>query len=217
VFIMTGYGFLSTYPPTQCGLATFSAALLKHLTAPGSGDTAGVVRVVDSPQSTSPDGVVAQLVNGRPGATTMAAARLNEFDVAVIQHEYGIYGGRDGEDVLRVLGRLEVPSIVVLHTVLASPSLHQRQVLERIADAADATVVMSETAARRLKETYLVDPDRGVVIPHGALAGKHLSPPPSVNPFAPPRGHHASDRPDVGADRPRQGHRVGGRRVRRTS
>ena len=46
---MTGYGMLSTYPPTGCGPATFSASLLKHLAPPGSADRAGVVRVMDAP------------------------------------------------------------------------------------------------------------------------------------------------------------------------
>jgi len=182
---MTSYGFLSTYPPTQCGLATFSAALLRHLTVQGSGDTAGVVRVVDEVQPAVHPDVVAQLVNGSPRGTSVAAAALNRFDVAVVQHEYGIYGGRDGEDVLRVLAELTVPAIVVLHTVLSNPSPHQRQVLERIADVAGAVVVMSQTAARRLTDGYLVDMSKIQVIPHGALGNRRLSPAASFNPFEP--------------------------------
>ena len=50
-----------------------------------------------------------------------AAPALNAFDVAIVQHEYGIYPGADGEDVLPLLRRLTVPSIVVLHTVLSRP------------------------------------------------------------------------------------------------
>ena len=165
---MTTYGFLSTYPPTQCGLATFSAALLKHLTPPGSGHRGGVVRIVDAPLAVNAPDVVGHLVNGTPQGTSIAAAALNRFDVAVIQHEYGIYGGRDGEDVLRVLAELTVPAIVVLHTVLTTPSPHQRQLLERIADAAGAVVVMSRTAAARLVDGYLVDARKVSVIPHGA-------------------------------------------------
>jgi glycosyltransferase involved in cell wall biosynthesis len=111
---------------------------------------------------------------------------LNRFDVAVVQHEYGIYGGRDGEDVLQVLAELTVPAIVVLHTVLSAPSPHQRQVLERIADAAAAVVVMSQTAASRLRDGYLVAVDKITVIPHGALGNRRLSPPASFTPFAPP-------------------------------
>jgi glycosyltransferase involved in cell wall biosynthesis len=183
---MTSYGFLSTYPPTQCGLATFSAALLRQLTVQGSGDRAGVVRVVDAAQPAVHPNVVAQLVNGTPKGAAVAAATLNGYDVAVIQHEYGIYGGRDGEEVLGVLAELTVPAIVVFHTVLSAPSAHQRQVLERIADAAAAVVVMSQTAARRLAEGYLLDADKVSVIPHGASISRRLSPPASFDPFVAP-------------------------------
>jgi glycosyltransferase involved in cell wall biosynthesis len=183
---MTTFGFLSTYPPTQCGVATFSAALLKHLTRQGSGDRAGVVRIVDAAQPAVYPDVVAQLVNGSPDGPAVVARVLNGFDVAVVQHEYGIYGGRDGADVLHVLAELSVPAIVVLHTVLSAPSPHQRQVLERIADAAAAIVVMSGTAARRLSESYLVDARKVSVIPHGAPGIRRLSPPASFDPFTAP-------------------------------
>jgi polysaccharide biosynthesis protein PslF len=194
---MTSFGILSTYPPTQCGLATFSAALLRHLTGQDSGDRAGVVRVVDAVEPAVYPDVVAQLVNGSPTGPALAAAVLNRCDVAVVHHEYGIYGGPDGEDVLRVLAEMSVPAIVVLHTVLAGPSAHQRQVLERLADAAAAVVVMSQTAADRLREGYLVDAAKISVIPHGALTGRRMSPPASLNPFAPVAPVAAPRRPTV--------------------
>jgi polysaccharide biosynthesis protein PslF len=182
---MTTFGMLSTYPPTQCGVATFSAALLKHLTPQGSGDRAGVVRVVDAAQPAVYPGVVAQLVNGSPNGPAVAARVLNRFDVAVVQHEFGIYGGRDGADVLHVLAEVSVPVVVVLPTVLSAPSPHQRQVLERLANAAAAVVVMSDTAARRLSESYRVDAGKVSVIPHGAPGIRRLSPPASFDPFTP--------------------------------
>ncbi|MEY9931107.1 glycosyltransferase involved in cell wall biosynthesis [Catenulispora sp. GP43] len=194
---MTSFGFLSTYPPTQCGLATFSAALLRQLTGQESGDRAGVVRVVETVQPAVYPDVVAQLVNGSAGGPATAAAVLNRCDVAVVHHEYGIYGGRDGEDVLRVLDETKVPMIVVLHTVLAAPTAHQRQLLERIADAAAAVVVMSRTAADRLREGYLVDTAKVSVIPHGVHSSRRLSPVASHDPFAPPAPAAAARRPIV--------------------
>ena len=194
---MTSFGFLSTYPPTQCGLATFSAALLRHLTGQDSGDRAGVVRVVEAAQPAVHPDVVAHLVNDSPSGPATAAAVLNRCDVAIVQHEYGIYGGRDGEDVLRVLDETRIPVIVVLHTVLAAPTARQRQILERIADAAAAVVVMSRTGADRLREGYLVDGAKISVIPHGAHNSRRLSPLASRNPFAPPARVTAERRPVV--------------------
>jgi glycosyltransferase involved in cell wall biosynthesis len=159
-------GVLSTYPPTQCGLATFSAALVEQLNRqPG---TAGVVRIVDRPQSPPTGEVAAHLVTGSAGSLAAAVRRLNGFDAVVVQHEYGIYGGPDGSDVIDIVAGLTVPTIVVLHTVLQEPTPRQRRILRWLVESADILVTMTETARRRLVEIYHADPDSVVVIPHGA-------------------------------------------------
>ena len=101
----TTIGMVSTYPPTQCGLATFSAALIEHLHL--STGSLGVVQVVDEVEPRPGPDVVAQLVNGSPDSAGAAVRRLNGFDVVVVQHEYGIYGGPDGADVLEIVERAD--------------------------------------------------------------------------------------------------------------
>ena len=161
------YGFLSTHPPTQCGLATFNSALAAHLTVGSL--FGGVVRVTadGDDQRPGPD-VVHTWSAGTPAGWLPAAAALDAFDVAVVQHEYGIYPGTDGGHVLPLLRRLTVPSIVVLHTVLTRPSPGQKSLLEQIVAAADAVVTMTDTAHDRLLRGYAVDPAKITVIPHGS-------------------------------------------------
>ena len=170
------YGFLSTHPPTRCGLATFNSALAVHLTAGGM--TGGVVRVTAGGDddgraahagrlgASGPDVVHTWSARSRTGWRAAATA-LNRFDVAIVQHEYGIYSGPDGADVLPLLRELTVPSIVVLHTVLAHPTARQKALLEQIVAAADAVVTMTDTARDRLFVGYAVDAAKVTVIPHG--------------------------------------------------
>lgn len=168
------YGFVSTYPATQCGLATFTSALRTALLRPhaqsGSWPDEGwVVRLMEVGEPQPADGaVVAQLVQGDPSSRTVALERLAHCDIVILQHEYGIYGGIDGDEILDVLSRLTTPSIVVLHTVLTTPSEHQREVLERIAGLAHAIVTMTSVAADRLATLYDVDMQKVRVIGHGA-------------------------------------------------
>src|SRR5688500_2817234 len=164
----TSYGFLSTYSPTECGLATFTAALVAELRRAAPTGQVGVVRVVDRPQQRTSADVVHHLVTSSPGGEAEAAAILDGFDAVVVQHEYGIYGGPDGDQVLAVLEQVHVPLIVVLHTVLVDPTPHQREVLERVLAVADAVVTMTPTARRRLLDGYPADPARVALIPHGA-------------------------------------------------
>jgi glycosyltransferase involved in cell wall biosynthesis len=93
---------------------------------------------------------------------------LNQSDVAIIQHEYGIYGGVDGDEVLDVIDGLRVPLIVIAHTILKDPTRHQRSVLEEVAARADQIIVMSEAANERLRSCFDIDWRKLTTIPHGA-------------------------------------------------
>ena len=114
-------------------------------------------------------GVTHQLVGGRPGSTGEAAAALDEFDVAIVQHEYGIYGGREGRDVIDVLDVVRAPVVAVLHTVLTNPTAHQHSVLQQVVDRSAAVVTMTRTARDRLVEGWDVDPRSVHVVAHGAV------------------------------------------------
>ncbi len=167
-FSTPSFGILSTYSPTACGLATFSAALADGLAANGA--DVSVVRVVD-PSDTPPPAtqrVVGELVNGSPSSVCASTELLNRCDVVVVQHEYGLFGGADGDEVVELIDGLRVPSIVIAHTVLSEPSAHQRAVLNAVAASSDLMVVMTDAARVRLCTRFDVDPDRVFTIAHGA-------------------------------------------------
>jgi polysaccharide biosynthesis protein PslF len=159
------FGILSTYPPTPCGLATFSAALANGLGTHGA--DVGVVRVSDGPPSESAR-VIGELVNGSSASVAACTELLNQSDVAVIQHEYGIYGGVDGDEVVDIVDGLRVPSIVIAHAVLKDPTPHQRSVLEAVVARADRVIVMSEAARERLQQGFDIDRHKVTTIPRGA-------------------------------------------------
>jgi polysaccharide biosynthesis protein PslF len=159
------FGMLSTFPPTPCGIATFAAALSAGLVANGS--TVDVVRCGDA-RVLEDSLVVAALGDGSSAARAMCVDALNSTDVAIVQHEYGIYDGPDGEDVLGLMEDLFVPVMLIAHTVVSEPSARQRSVLERACALADTVVVMTVTARERLLAGFSVDADKVIVIPHGA-------------------------------------------------
>jgi polysaccharide biosynthesis protein PslF len=170
--ILSSIGFVSTYPPTACGLATFTAAL-RGAMANGRGSEEGleVVSLVESRLEEPRPEVVFQHVNGDRSSLQQAIEALSEHDVAIFQHEYGIYGGPDGAEILDLIANLEVPTIVTLHTVLDKPTLRQKRILDRIVDLAGQTVVMSDTALCRLGDKYDIDPGKVAMVPHGAMGG----------------------------------------------
>lgn len=158
---------VSTFPPTACGLATFAAALATGMEANGATDI-GVVRIGADDVPSSDRRVIGVLdpVSARSRRNT--ASLLSAADVVLLQHEYGIYGERDGIAVLDLLESIDRPVVTTLHSVPAEPSRRQRTVLEAVAERSRATVTMTWSARSRLLGGYSVDPERLISIPHGA-------------------------------------------------
>lgn len=167
---------LSTYPPTPCGLATFAAALTNGLSAIGIRDV-GVVRAAVDDSRSDDMRVVAVLRPGSSSSRRAVARRVNDYECLLLQHEYGIYGGDDGAEILDLLTEVEVPVVTTLHTVPLKPSASQRSILESVVGGSAAVVTMTDTARSRLVDLYDVDPRKVTTIVHGATVPRTLDAP----------------------------------------
>ncbi len=163
--------FIGTYAPTQCGLATFTSALRRAMSPGLSLPESPVIRVLEAPvpiEASRPNEVTYDWHHGDQTAIEQVLAVLADRDLCVIQHEYGIFDGPDGDEIIEVIERSAVPTIVVLHTVLARPTPTQRAVLEAVIAAASVVVTQSFAARRALLKSFSVDAAKIHVIPHGA-------------------------------------------------
>jgi polysaccharide biosynthesis protein PslF len=159
---------VSTFPPTRCGIARFGFSLVEALSSVDPSLELEVVRLLpDSNQSVSRGAVVMEIDPASPVSLRAAGRHLSGTDVAILQHEFGIYGEDDGESVLDLIKIIDAPKIAVLHTVLPHPTPHQAGIIRALAREA-RPVVLCHSAARLLEIGYSVPPEEVAVIPHGA-------------------------------------------------
>ena len=161
---------LGSYCPRQCGIGTFTKDLHDALVVQLGGPSATVVAMDDRPESYDyPPEVRFQIPQQKRDEYRTAAELLNinQIDVAIIEHEYGIFGGKDGSYVLDFARRLRMPVITTLHTVLRDPTPGQRAVTKDLARLCDYFVVLGEESTDILHDVYGVERDRVVMIPHG--------------------------------------------------
>jgi glycosyltransferase involved in cell wall biosynthesis len=161
---------VSTYPPRACGIGAFAADVRSSLIGLDEVESVAKVVIVDDPSRPQRPGVVATISQGTRGDYVRAARILGRrnVDVVLLEHEYGIFGGRDGEYILSLAEQLTQPLVVTLHTVLSQPTAHQAHVLETLCDHAELVIVMTRTALRLLVDNGTCAEEKIRVIPHGA-------------------------------------------------
>ncbi len=162
---------ISDYLPRKCGIATFTRDLCTSMIEEMPRDSrVEVVAMDDQPQGYAyPDCVKFQV--NEPILDDYARAaefiNINGFDLAIVEHEYGIFGGQDGAYILRLMRELNMPIITTLHTVLREPNDGQREVMMALAELSDRLVVMSHKAFGFLEDIYGIPREKIAFIPHG--------------------------------------------------
>ena len=161
---------IGNHLPRQCGIATFTTDLCNALTTEFG--AAGVqVAAVNAPHSSYayPARVRFEIEESNKFSYRAAAEHINasNVDLACLQHEYGIFGGRAGSHILELLQHLSTPVVTTLHTVLRQPDLDQQWVMKRIAAHSSRLIVMSDYSSRVLQEVYGTPKDKIDLIPHG--------------------------------------------------
>jgi glycosyltransferase involved in cell wall biosynthesis len=164
------FAFIGNSPPRRCGIATFTSDLQQAIAAStGIPDTVVVAMTDEARDYEYPPTVGRQIAAQELDDYVQAAAFLNagRFEVACLQHEFGIFGGDAGGHILTLLTRLTMPIVTTLHTVLAEPSPVQHRVLRGVVDVSTSVIVMAEKARELLTTEYGVPAEKIEIIPHG--------------------------------------------------
>lgn len=160
--------FVSTYPPTHCGIATFTRDLANAVELYGW--TPLVVAIDNGEANYADQRVIGRIRKHHQQDYVQVAQFLNALQPAAVslQHEYGLYGGEMGDYILHFVQALKVPLFVTLHTVEPQPRDVMKRILREILPLSQGVMVMSQTAIRLLKQVYHVPTHHVRVIPHGA-------------------------------------------------
>jgi len=162
--------YVSTYPPRECGIATYTKDLVDAISRLYVLGPPVVAAINDRGGYYSYPGVVKfQIDRERVDSYVEAAEYINESDIDIVnlQHEFGLFGGVWGEHVITFLEQLEKPIITTLHTVLLEPVPDARRVLEGILENSDYVIVMARVGIRILEQLYETFADKVRYIPHG--------------------------------------------------
>src|SRR5436190_7626445 len=156
--------------PRRCGIATFTTDLQQVISTSRPNLATCIVAMTDHGQTYDyPKAVAFQIQDNKIEEYIRAADFLNagRFDTVCLQHEFGIFGGEAGGNVLELLSRLTMPVVTTFHTVLANPTAAQRAAMERIVDASSKVVGMANKGRELLRSVYQVPDDKIEVIAHG--------------------------------------------------
>lgn len=150
-----------------CGLATFTCDIMANARDQGSLHQFDHIAVRREGELSDAS---IQLVEDDRSSYRHAAQRLNEasYDAVWLQHEFGIFGGPDGEWVVDLAERVAAPLIMTFHTILAEPSVSQRAIIRKLVSLSSRMMVMSHEGKSLLVKQYNASPDRISLVEHGA-------------------------------------------------
>ncbi len=168
--------FITSFPPRECGIATYSQDLTKALKNKFNHSFGITICPLESTDEhyDYPEEIKFNLNIDRPKSLERLAQKINQdaaIQVVMIQHEFGLFRHRE-DDLIQFVGLLHKPVSLVFHTVLPNPDGLLRFRVQQIADVCEQVVVMTQTSKQILVDTYGIKAEKISVISHGT----HLTP-----------------------------------------
>jgi glycosyltransferase involved in cell wall biosynthesis len=163
--------YVATFPPTECGIATFAEDITRAVDRQRALPHSVVIAInPDEKDNEYPSHVKFVIAKNNHADYLQAADFINRsaIDLVCIQHEYGIFGGTWGYDVIPFLKALEKPAVATLHTVLRRPEPETKEITQQLCHLCRSVVVMNSIAAHVLEETYGAAATKIRHIHHGA-------------------------------------------------
>jgi|ETNmetMinimDraft_2_1059921.scaffolds.fasta_scaffold03720_3 glycosyltransferase involved in cell wall biosynthesis len=163
---------MSTYPPRECGIATFTKDLSDSINKQVSPQMCTKILAINKEESNHynyPDKVIFQISENNVDDYLNVAKKINNNEnikLVSIQHEFGLFGGEYGDYLLAFLEVLTKPVVITFHSVLPNPDDRLRKVVQSISEKVDEIVVMTKKGCEILENDYGLRSDVKI-IPHG--------------------------------------------------
>ena len=161
--------YLASFPPRQCGIATFTYDVMTAVEA-ATHQPSVAVAMNDRPERYAYDSRVSIQIDRDDLSGYVAAARKlaqMPVDVLNVQYEYGLFGGERGEYLLELYQRARQPIVTTLHSVIPNPDPVLRRVTRELAERSAKVIVLAHAATDILTRDYGISRSKIRMIPHG--------------------------------------------------
>ncbi len=166
---------VTTFPPRECGIATYSQDLVKALNAKFKKSFDIKICALENGKHNYGNDVDYILETNNPNSYQKLADQINADDsihLVLIQHEFGLFENNENE-LLKFLNAIKKSVLIAFHTVLPEPNQQLQQNVVKMSNNADGIITMTNSSATILENDYLVSKEKISVIPHGTHLVEH--------------------------------------------
>jgi len=162
--------YVSTYPPQKCGIATFTKDVTSAINLLNPHALAEIMPVIKEKENPDfPWEVKHKIERDNLNSYLEAAKYINNSccDLVLVEHEFGIFGGKCGDYLVNFLRAVTKPKILTCHTIIDNPKNEWGRSFKKLTKYTDGYTIMAQDSAKKLINLYGIEKNKIAVIPHG--------------------------------------------------